>query len=64
MPQESPRLNDCKWYKYVTFDLIEQYEKLGWVFVCQLEKHHNNYSVLMEWVNDNEPVLYKKENSS
>ena len=42
---------------YVPLVLIEKAQELGWENPQNLGPPHNNYSVLMEWTKDNEPIM-------
>jgi hypothetical protein len=39
------------WFRYVTYDRIVEFEKKGWIISSSLGPPHNNYAVLMEYIN-------------
>ena len=43
-----------RWFKYVRYSDIEQYQKHGWVISGELGLPHNQYAILMENENGRE----------
>ena len=49
------------WYKYVILSMVGEYEAAGWITVSDLGKPHGEYSVLMQWTGDGDPVMPTKK---
>jgi hypothetical protein len=43
-------------FRYVLHSRREAYEALGWTFAADLGPTHGEYSVLMKWSGEGEPV--------
>ena len=41
-----------RWFKYVTYDSISDYEARGWRVSSNLGPPHGHYAILMELTND------------
>lgn len=51
------------WYKYVIHRMVVEYERLGWRVVSDLDRPHGEYSVLMQWLGEGDPVMPGKKAS-
>jgi len=52
------------WYKYVIHSMVAAYEAAGWITVSNLGGPHGEYSVLMQWTGDGDPVMPTKKASA
>lgn len=54
---ETPRKRNSKIFLYVPHAWLDKAIEVGWTNPCDLGPPHNNYSILMEWTHDCEPVM-------
>lgn len=43
------------WLRYVLHADVKSFEAKGWKLHSTMQRHHGNYSVLMQWEGEGEP---------
>jgi len=61
---KSPTLSDLdlsaggvRVLKYVPWDLVAEYQALGWIYLYEAPAHHAVYAAVMEWANREKPRM-------